>query len=106
MQHYWSLAVEEQFYLLWPLILLGALLLLRKRFGGPHKPAILVLLVATVASFAWSIYSTEHSPLSAYFSTTARAWELAIGALGRPRCPTWRRSARRRAASRRGSASR
>ncbi len=87
LQHYWSLAVEEQFYLFWPLILLAALLLLRKRFGGPHKPAILVLVVATVASFAWSLYNTEHDPLSAYFSTTARAWELAIGALGAAAMP-------------------
>ncbi len=87
LQHYWSLAVEEQFYLFWPLILLGALFLLRKRFGGPHKPAILVLLVATVASVAWSLYSTEHNPQSAYFSTTARAWELAIGALGAAAMP-------------------
>jgi peptidoglycan/LPS O-acetylase OafA/YrhL len=87
LQHYWSLAVEEQFYLLWPLILLAALVLLRKRFGGPHRPAILVLLVATAASLAWSLYSTGHSPLSAYFSTTARAWELAIGALGAAALP-------------------
>ena len=87
LQHYWSLAVEEQFYLFWPLILLAALVLLRKRFDGPHKPAILVLLVATAASFAWSLYSTAHSPLSAYFSTTARAWELAIGALGAAAMP-------------------
>ena len=87
LQHYWSLAVEEQFYLFWPLILLAALVLLRKRFDGPHKPAILVLLVATAASVAWSLYSTAHSPLSAYFSTTARAWELAIGALGAAAMP-------------------
>jgi peptidoglycan/LPS O-acetylase OafA/YrhL len=87
LQHYWSLAVEEQFYLFWPLILLAVLLLLRKRMGGPHKPAILVLLVATAGSVAWSLYSTGHSPLSAYFSTTARAWELAIGALGAAAMP-------------------
>jgi len=87
LQHYWSLAVEEQFYLFWPLILLAALMLLRKRLGGPHKPAIVVLVVAIVASGAWSLYSTENSPLSAYFSTTARAWELALGALGAAALP-------------------
>ncbi len=87
LQHYWSLAVEEQFYLFWPLILLVALLLLRKRLGGPHKPAIVVLVIAIVASFAWSLYSTDNSPLSAYFSTTARAWELGIGALGAAAMP-------------------
>ena len=87
LQHYWSLAVEEQFYLFWPLILLVALLLLRKRLGGPHKPAIVVLVIAIAVSFAWSLYSTDNSPLSAYFSTTARAWELGIGALGAAAMP-------------------
>jgi len=87
LQHYWSLAVEEQFYVFWPLILLGALMLLRKRLGGPHKPAILVLVVAIPASLAWSLWSTDNSPLSAYFSTTARAWELGIGALAAAAMP-------------------
>ncbi|MEJ7834076.1 MAG: acyltransferase family protein [Nocardioides sp.] len=81
LQHYWSLAVEEQFYVFWPLILLGAIFLLRKRLGSSRRVAIVVLVGAIVASLAWSLYRTETSPLNAYFSTTARAWELAVGAL-------------------------
>ena len=93
LQHYWSLAVEEQFYLVWPLVLLLALVLVRRRRdrqqaaadGSLGLPVGLVVgvLAGTVAlaSFAWSLHVTATSPLSAYFSTTARAWELAVGAL-------------------------
>ncbi len=85
LQHYWSLAVEEQFYLVWPLVLLLALFWLRRRLGRERVPVGVVVgvLAGTVAvvSFAWSLHATATSPLSAYFSTTARAWELAVGAL-------------------------
>ncbi len=94
LQHYWSLAVEEQFYVAWPLLLLGCLGLvsLTRRLGGGTgplrrerplpRPAILVmLLVITGASFAWSVLQTETTPASAYFSTFTRAWELGVGAL-------------------------
>ena len=74
MQHLWSLAVEEQFYLLWPLVLLGLLAVLGRR-------AVLGVAVLVAASFAWSVLSTAASPTTAYFSTPARAWELGAGAL-------------------------
>ncbi|GAA0475368.1 acyltransferase [Actinoplanes capillaceus] len=64
-QHFWSLAVEEQFYLAWPLILLLA----RGRW------ALGVLTAGTVASFVWSISKTG------YFGTAGRAWELGAGAI-------------------------
>jgi peptidoglycan/LPS O-acetylase OafA/YrhL len=74
-QHYWSLAVEEQFYLVWPWLLLLALFLSR-RLG-----ALVVLLLVTSASLAWSVLSTQSDATAAYFSTPARAWELGVGAL-------------------------
>ncbi len=80
LQHFWSLAVEEQFYLFWPLILLGGLFLLRRRLGSVRRVAFALLAVAIPLSLAWSLHSTATSPLSAYFSTPARAWELAVGA--------------------------
>ena len=74
-QHYWSLAVEEQFYLVWPCLLLVALALSRRR--GP----LAVLLVLTTGSLAWSVLSTASDATAAYFSTAARGWELGVGAL-------------------------
>jgi len=70
-QHYWSLAVEEQFYLVWPAVLSLALFARR---------AFLTISVAGVASFVWSIHSTSASPVAAYYSPFTRAWELALGA--------------------------
>jgi peptidoglycan/LPS O-acetylase OafA/YrhL len=82
LQHYWSLSVEEQFYLVWPALLLVLVLLARRRSAGLPRPLVFgVLLVITVASFVWSVVSTSSDPLAAYFSTPARAWELGLGAL-------------------------
>ena len=80
LQHYWSLSVEEQFYLVWPALLLGLVLLARRR-ALPRRLVLAVLVVVTGASFAWSVVSTSTDPLAAYFSTPARAWELGLGAL-------------------------
>jgi peptidoglycan/LPS O-acetylase OafA/YrhL len=82
LRHYWSLAVEEQFYLVWPVLLLGCLVWVRRRGArralAPTAGWLLAFLV--VASIAWSVWSTYDSPTTAYFSTFARAWELGIGA--------------------------
>ena len=86
MQHYWSLAVEEQFYVVWPLALFGLLALTRLVTGRstrrlPRGAVTTLLLVVVVASLAWSVHQTVESPTSAYFSTFTRAWELGVGAL-------------------------
>ena len=98
-QHYWSLAVEEQFYAVWPLLLLtasGALYAARRI----RKRSIAAVLVGAVAlSFALSVYQTTTSASWAYFGLQTRAWELAVGALvavGAERC---RRMPRRLAAT-------
>ena len=86
-QHFWSLAVEEQFYLVWPALL--SLALFGIAFSG-RRPALtkralrrllVVITAAAVASFAWAIHTTALTPASAYFSPFARAWELALGAM-------------------------
>ena len=71
LQHYWSLAIEEQFYLVWPL-----LFALSMRF---RKAALLALFIS-LASFTWSISEIASGSGLAYFSTLTRVWELGVGA--------------------------
>ena len=83
LQHFWSLAVEEQFYLVWPLVVGLVVLLARRRGGGrsvPTRGLLVAILLIGAASFAWSVLHTPDSPQSAYFSSLTRAWELAVGA--------------------------
>jgi peptidoglycan/LPS O-acetylase OafA/YrhL len=91
LQHYWSLAVEEQFYLVWPLLLL-AVCLVARRFRRGAVAA--VLLVAGSASFAYGVSLTANDPTAAYFSTPARAWELVAGALAALAAPLASRAPR------------
>lgn len=70
--HTWSLAVEEQFYLAWPLLL--ALL------SRTSVNRLLVVVALAAISFALSIYAVAHWPAAAFFLIPTRAWELAVGA--------------------------
>ena len=79
-QHFWSLGVEEQLYLVWPLLLAAAWAVASKRGLGFRALAIL-LAVITSASFAHSaLLVSDNNPI-AYFSTLSRAWEFGAGAL-------------------------
>jgi peptidoglycan/LPS O-acetylase OafA/YrhL len=79
LQHYWSLAVEEQFYLIWPLLFLIIAGIGR---GARLRVKLAVALgIIITASFAWSIIQTPQDGNWAFFSPLTRAWELAIGAL-------------------------
>jgi peptidoglycan/LPS O-acetylase OafA/YrhL len=79
-QHFWSLAVEEQFYLVWPLLLIIVTWSARRRGRRLRTPIWLGLAVIGFPSLIWSIYHTAYEPASAFFITTTRMWELAIGA--------------------------
>jgi peptidoglycan/LPS O-acetylase OafA/YrhL len=74
-QHFWSLAVEEQFYLLWPLVILAAT---RLRWRAALPVAVGAVAAASLAD---GIARTASHPAGAYFATTTRGWELAAGAL-------------------------
>ena len=98
-QHYWSLGVEEQFYLVWPAVIIGTAWLVRRRSrrhpdrdGTPSvRPYLLVLILITVLSFAASLAATHLFPLAAFFLSPARAWELALGGLVALTMDHWRR---------------
>lgn len=82
-QHFWSLAIEEQFYSLWPVVLvvLAGVLARAARPGAFRVAAAAVLVVITGASLLTSVLMTATGEPSAYFVTHTRAWELGAGGL-------------------------
>jgi peptidoglycan/LPS O-acetylase OafA/YrhL len=80
-QHYWTLSVEEQFYVAWPLLVLAAVLLAARLRLRQLPTVTVVVAVATVASFFYSWWLTYDNVSYAYFSTFTRAWEFGAGAL-------------------------
>ncbi|MEU4473439.1 acyltransferase family protein [Micromonospora sp. NPDC023888] len=92
-QHFWSLAVEEQFYLVWPLLLIALGWFARRhRRAGPGLYLLGLALIA-VPSFAWALYVSPTDP-SAYYVTTTRMWELALGGAVAVTTIWWSRSPR------------
>ena len=77
-QQYWSLAVEEQFYLVWPLLFM-ALVSFWPRVSLQRK-LIAGLAVIIASSLLWSVVETGQNQVWAFFSPLTRAWELALGA--------------------------
>lgn len=90
-QQYWSLAVEEQFYLVWPLALLCLLLAFRRRPEVARRAAIGFVVLAFVVSLITSVVITASSQTTAYYATHTRVWELAGGAFLALTLPTWRK---------------
>lgn len=84
LQHFWSLGVEEQFYFVWPWVMLALFVLgsrvLHDRFTV-RQIAGTAMTVIVGASLLWAVYDTAVNPGWAYFSTLSRAWELGVGAL-------------------------
>jgi peptidoglycan/LPS O-acetylase OafA/YrhL len=82
LQHYWSLSVEEQFYFVWPWLMLGLLAIgLRLRFWRAEHARLVAVAAIGGFSLWWAFAETAHNPTAAYFSTLVRAWELGVGAL-------------------------
>ena len=82
--HLWSLGVEEQFYLVWPLLLLV--------LGKRRSRLTLGLSLIVAGSFLYSCYATAHQPAAAFYSPVSRLWELGMGgilALANLRVKNW-----------------
>jgi len=79
-QHYWSLGVEEQFYLLWPAILV-ALFLAAKAARLSRRVVFWALVALVILSFGAGVLLTFRSQPWAFFSLPTRAWELGVGAI-------------------------
>jgi peptidoglycan/LPS O-acetylase OafA/YrhL len=104
-QHYWSLGVEEQFYLIWPALIIGTAWLMRRArrrtkpdTNSSQRPYLVVLALVAAASFALSFVITEVAPPIAFFSLPTRAWQLAAGGLVALTADQWRRLPARPAA--------
>jgi peptidoglycan/LPS O-acetylase OafA/YrhL len=97
-QHYWSLGVEEQVYLVWPAIMLGAawvILRVRRRTGAAatssKTPYFVILVLIGATSFAAALVVTRAWPPAGFFLMPTRAWELAAGGLVALTLNQWRR---------------
>ncbi|WP_138753905.1 acyltransferase family protein [Paenibacillus sinopodophylli] len=88
--HLWSLAVEEQFYLIWPLLLIAAIRFIPRR----GKLALWILIAAAVSAGAMAVlYQPGMDPSRVYYGTDTRAFALLIGAALAAIWPSWRLSA-------------
>ena len=71
--HLWSLAIEEQFYIVWPIALLCTA---RIKWAWPY-----VVLTVVALSFGFSLKSVNSDPAAAFYSPATRVWELLVGAV-------------------------
>ncbi|HEY7421381.1 MAG TPA: acyltransferase family protein [Gaiellaceae bacterium] len=77
LNHLWSLAVEEQFYIVWPLLLVPCLVLVGRR----RLPMIVIAGIAASAALMWILYNPGSDPSRVYYGTDTRAFLLLMGIL-------------------------
>src|SRR5699024_4076106 len=80
-QHFWSLSVQGQFYIVWPVIAIISVLIAKRLRTSAAKVMGILIGVVFVTSFVWAIYVGSYNQDEAYLMTTTRAWQLAFGGL-------------------------
>jgi len=80
-QQFWSLAVEEQFYFVWPILLTGLFLATRGLRRHAHRARQVAIAAAALLSVAWALHLAGSNVSRAYYGTDARAYQLLAGAL-------------------------
>jgi peptidoglycan/LPS O-acetylase OafA/YrhL len=78
--HYWSLGVEEQFYLIWPILLLIVFVMAKRLRFDEIRSAAVVTAVLAIVSFGLCVQLTQANQPMAFFGTASRAWQLLTGA--------------------------
>ena len=81
LQHFWSLSVQGQFYLVWLLVIVGAVWLAHRLRRSPLAVTAAVVAVLTGASFAYAVHEHERNQAVAYLHTGTRLWELGLAGL-------------------------
>ena len=79
--HFWSLSVEEQFYFIWPLLVVAAAYLARRMGWSIRSVVGIAILLVSIASFVASVRLTTSDPVLSYMATHTRAWQFGVGAL-------------------------
>ena len=80
-QHIWSLSVQGQFYLLWPVLTIVAVVVARRLGMRARTAMIVVSVLVMAASFPFAVYMHHAQQANAYLNTGTRLWQLAFGAL-------------------------
>ncbi|MDN3240690.1 acyltransferase family protein [Glycomyces tritici] len=80
-QHYWSMGVQAQFYVLWPILIAAAVAVAARTGRSPRRTLAAALALVFAASFAFALWETAENQAFAYFDLRARLWQFAAGGL-------------------------
>ena len=94
-QHYWSMGVQAQFYVLWPILIAASVWLARRAGWGRRRTLAAALAAVFAASFAFALWETGANQAFAYFDLRARLWQFAAGGLLAVALPRLRAAVRR-----------
>ena len=79
--HLWTLSVEEQFYIVWPLALIAIAAITHRRAGWTRRAIVVALTLASIASLAACVWFTPSRQALTFYTVPFRAWEFGAGAL-------------------------